>query len=183
MIIQPYAFKGDDFNAVYAQARQFCARLHDAGLSVSLPDGFRSNTKTYPDYDRSVTVIEVFPDIAVAEQFELAEKIYADVMAKPDTNPALIVGAGDYDISGELLALFAAFYRLPGADQMDLHLQNDGRGAVRLGNEDIAYWVSPSDGIKALERLCAKPVLTVGLVSFSKGDDFDPFLVADEDLP
>lgn len=82
-IVQPYPFKGDDFEEVYALARVFCERLYNAGLSVSLPDGFRSNTKTYPDHDRSVTIIEVFPDIAVAEQFELAAKIYADVTAKP----------------------------------------------------------------------------------------------------
>lgn len=82
-MLQPFAFKGD-FDETYILARAFLYRLSLAGVSVSLPDGFRSNTKTYPDYGTSVTIIEIFPDIATAEQVEMIEDIHAAVLAFPE---------------------------------------------------------------------------------------------------
>jgi hypothetical protein len=85
MIIQPYAFKGSDFDEVYAQARDFIERLHtEAGISVELPDGFRSVTKHYPDHDTTMTVVEVFPTITDASQINLVEKVFIAVTLVED---------------------------------------------------------------------------------------------------
>lgn len=166
MIIQPYAFKGE-FDETYAKARAFLVRLRDAGMSVTLPDGFRSNTKTYPDYDRSVTVIEVFPDISVDEQIETIEKIFADIMAKPEPEDS-----ADVVEAKRLIA------------NMDLGLEwSEGEGWMlrRPGcaPDEVVFWGVPENKmLRAVKRHLG--LLRPDGESVLAGDDFDPFLPYDE---
>lgn len=159
MIVQPYAFKGGDFDEVYAQAREFMSCLRVDGVSVTLPDGFRSVTKYYPDWQQTMTVIEVFPDISVDEQIPMIERIYKTVksgrepVAEETADEGLKLGKGHrlelfQDADGWLL--------------VDCH--EDHRQVVF---RDVQSGVLDS----VRHYLQREP-----------GDDFDPFLDAD-DMP
>lgn len=164
-MLQPFAFKGEEFSDVYRSVRAFLYRLSLSGISVSLPDGYRSNTKYYPDYGSTMTVVEVFPDIAVAEQVEQVETIYADVLAMnlyPDASAT--VEEPSYPIEEASLLLSNA-----GA-KMFLDYCKDGWLLIDKSDGGHVFYGVPRDEV--LDRV--KYVL--GIENTADDPDFDPFL-------
>lgn len=60
-MLQVYAFHGTDFEEVYSKLNRFLGELAIIDVQIE-QDDIRSNTKYYPDWDRTATTIEVCLD-------------------------------------------------------------------------------------------------------------------------
>lgn len=160
-MLQVFPFKGEEFGDVYRQARAFLYALSLSGISVSLPDGYRANTKFYPDYQTTMTVIEIFPDIVTAEQVETVEAIYADISANRLHNEAPAP-------ADEVL-------KLGKGHRLELSLDTDGWLLVDCHEDQrqvVFRDVQSPDVLESIRHHLKR----------DPGDDFDPFLDS-EDLP
>lgn len=89
---QVYAFHGTEMQVVYDNLNNFLSELHIIDVQVA-PENIRSNTKYYPDWDRTATTIEVCIDFSASPApHEIADQVrelhHVIVYGKPEPAPA-----------------------------------------------------------------------------------------------
>lgn len=170
-MLQIYPFYGDDVQDIYRKLNCFLQELAIIGVIVD-PEHVRSNTKYYPDWDRTATTIEVcvFSDSLSPQNpaSQIRDLHQTVVNGKPETEP---MGTGS-----ELIAQARALLEEHKSPAVLEYLADEGWRLRTDQTPDfsIEFWgVSDHEIVERVKRY-------LGIKEEKPADDFDPFLDSDD---
>jgi len=171
-MLQICAFENDDFDTAYDLANAFIARLASLGIHVQ-PEDIKENTKNYPDYGRSHTVVSIYPNIRPERASEIRSLRLIVIKEAREADEAAqrrMQVAREIEQAGKLLFQHRDEWCVSARD-------NDQWAVIDLKTNEVLIPAMPADQVLgSVQKFLKERFPEI------HGDDFDPFIDPD-DLP